>query len=142
MDHIEQTRPPVIRIRRRVVAEMLRHAQSQAPLEACGYLAEREGVVQECLPLANVDASAGHFTLDPREQFAAIRKIRGARLRLRAVYHSHPSSPACPSAEDIRLAWDPDLSYLIVSLTSGTSALASFRIKRQEAVSETVEVVD
>ena len=32
------------------------------------------------------------------------------------VYHSHPETPARPSAEDIRLALTPNVTYVIVSL--------------------------
>jgi len=35
-----------------------------------------------------------------------------------AVYHSHPVTPARMSAEDIRLANDPTMVYLIYSLAS------------------------
>ena len=37
------------------------------------------------------------------------------RAQLRA-FHSHPNSPAIPSKEDARLAYDSKLHYLIVSL--------------------------
>jgi len=33
-----------------------------------------------------------------------------------AIYHSHPQTPARPSAEDIRLALTPDVIYVIVSV--------------------------
>ena len=33
-----------------------------------------------------------------------------------AIYHSHPETPARPSAEDIRLALTPNVIYVIISL--------------------------
>jgi proteasome lid subunit RPN8/RPN11 len=115
------------------LAELISHAKADAPIEACGYLGEKDGVADLVLRLTNVDASPEHFSLDPREQFAAVRQMRSDGYRLRAVYHSHPASPARPSQEDIRLAFDPSLSYVIVSLAEPSPVVNSFTI-RQEIV--------
>ncbi len=108
---------------------MIQHARHQAPVEACGYLAEKDGVVTALFPLRNVDASPEHFSFEPAEQFAALRQMRSAGVRMRAVYHSHPATPARPSAEDVRLANDPALSYVIVSLAAPELAVNSFIIR-------------
>lgn len=111
------------------VAELIAHAHADAPIEACGYLGEKDGIVNQVVRLTNVDASSQHFSLDPKEQFAAVRQMRTAGFRLRAVYHSHPASPARPSQEDIRLAFDPSLSYVIVSLAETTPVVKAFTIR-------------
>lgn len=120
----------------KVAADLEAHALRDKPVEACGYLAERDGIVVEAIPLKNADASPEHFSLDPVEQFAALRRMRTEGLVLRGVYHSHPATPARPSAEDIRLANDPLLSYVIVSLASGEPAIKSFRIRGGSAEAE------
>ncbi len=97
------------------IAEQGRRA---APVEACGYCAGMGCEVRELLPLRNADQSAEHFSLDPKEQFDALRAARRKDLLLIAVYHSHPVTPARMSAEDIRLANDPTMIYLIYSLAS------------------------
>ena len=54
---------------------------------------------------------------------------RSKGLEMLAIYHSHPESPARPSAEDIRLALTPKVSYVIVSLQEANNpVLKSFRI--------------
>ncbi|MDD5673882.1 MAG: M67 family metallopeptidase [Chitinivibrionales bacterium] len=130
----------MLRIKHQVVDALFEQAQKDAPLEACGYLAEKNGVVELHLPLKNIDASKTHFSLDPEEQFKAFRVIRSREMRLKAVYHSHPASPALPSPEDIRLAFDPFLSYVIVSLDKECS-VKSFRIKAGAATEEAIEIV-
>lgn len=120
---------------------IIAHAHSEAPLEACGYLAEKEGIVVRHYPLTNVDASPEHFSLAPEEQFAAVREMRSQGLRLRAIYHSHPASEARPSEEDIRLAYDPDISYVIVSLKEGNDRVRSFRIRAAQVEQEDMEIV-
>jgi proteasome lid subunit RPN8/RPN11 len=57
------------------------------------------------------------------------------------VYHSHPASPARPSQEDIRLAFDPSINYIIVSLVSPEPDLRAFLIRNGIVTPEPVEVV-
>jgi proteasome lid subunit RPN8/RPN11 len=125
-----------------VIDQLIAHARGDAPLEACGYLAARDGVVVALFRLRNVDASAEHFSFDPAEQFSALRQMRAAGLRMRAVYHSHPASPARPSAEDIRLAYDPALYYVIVSLAQAEPDVKAFAIRGGEVLAEPLEIVE
>jgi proteasome lid subunit RPN8/RPN11 len=120
--------------------QLIQHALDEAPLEACGYLAEKDGIVTAVFRLRNVDASAEHFSFDPAEQFSALRQMRSAGIRMRAVYHSHPASPARPSAEDIRLAHDPSLSYVIVSLVQAEPDVKVFTIRSGEVTAEPLEI--
>jgi proteasome lid subunit RPN8/RPN11 len=131
-----------LRIWQTVIDQLIEHARGDAPLEACGYLAERDGVVVALFRLRNVDASAEHFSFDPAEQFSALRQMRAAGLRMRAVYHSHPASPARPSVEDIRLAYDPALYYVIVSLAQAEPDVKAFVIRGGEVFAELLEIVE
>ena len=115
-------------------------AKKGAPLEVCGYLAEKNGVIEEIFPIKNTDASAEHYSMAPSDQFDAIRKIRDQKLTLRAAFHSHPESPARPSAEDIRLAYDPSISYLILSLMNPQPDLKSFIIRNSTVTPEEITV--
>lgn len=125
-----------------IIKHLIQHAQSDAPIEACGYLAEQDEAVTTAFPLKNVDASPEHFSFEPAEQFAAVRQMRAAGLRLRAVYHSHPATPARPSLEDIRLANDPSLSYIIVSLAGPQPDVKSFRIRDGQVAAEPLNIVE
>lgn len=108
--------------------EIVAHARQDTPLEACGYIGEKDGLASRVIRLTNADASPEHFSLVPAEQFAAVRALRQDGYRLRAVYHSHPASPARMSDEDLRLARDPALSYVIVSLAGAQPVVKSFRV--------------
>jgi proteasome lid subunit RPN8/RPN11 len=57
-----------------------------------------------------------------------------------ANYHSHPETPARPSDEDIRLVYDPNISYVIVSLAAGQTDVKSFRIQNGVVEKEEIEV--
>jgi proteasome lid subunit RPN8/RPN11 len=111
-----------------IVSEMYTHAEQESPVEACGYLAGTGEKVTRRYPMTNTDRSKEHFTLDPKEQFSVMKAVRQVGLNILAVYHSHPASPARPSAEDIRLAYDPTVVYVIVSLHEDTKTIRAFRI--------------
>ena len=128
-------------IKASVIDELISHARAEAPIEACGYLAGNDDLVTTAFRLKNVDASPEHFSFEPAEQFAAVRRMRAEGVRLRAVYHSHPATPARPSQEDIRLANDPSLSYVIVSLAGAAPDVKSFRIHDGQVEPETLHVI-
>ena len=131
----------MIKIPQSVYDEVVAHALKDNPIEACGYLAGINGEVKYAIPMKNTDESNEHFSFDPQEQFDAFKKTKSEGLRLIAVYHSHPETPARPSEEDIRLAYDPNVSYVIVSLASETPVMKSFLIKNKTAEIEEIEVI-
>jgi [CysO sulfur-carrier protein]-S-L-cysteine hydrolase len=131
----------MLKIKSSVLAEMEVHARRDAPLEACGYLGASEGIVDTILPMKNLDASSEHFSLDPLEQLAKSRELRKSGKKVAAVYHSHPATPARQSEEDIRLAKDPGLSYVIISLAGNTAVVKSFQIHNGLSVEEPIEII-
>jgi proteasome lid subunit RPN8/RPN11 len=131
-----------MKIKRRIVEAMFSHAKKEIPLEACGYLAVKDGIVIASYELTNIDKSPEHFSFDPKEQFRVLRDARAKGLNIEAVYHSHPNSPAHPSQEDIKLAYDPDKLYAIISLFNNKEDLKIFRILKESVEEEILEVID
>jgi len=130
-------------ISRKALDVVIAQAREELPYEACGYLAEKNGLVEAAITLTNTDKAADHFSMDPAEQFAAIKAMRGQSQRLRAVYHSHPETPARPSFEDIRLAYDPEISYVIISLADPERIeVKSFRISQGQVSSEEIQLIE
>jgi proteasome lid subunit RPN8/RPN11 len=115
-------------------AKMISHARSGFPNEACGLLAgEQLGekkIVRRIYCLKNIDQSPEHFSMMPEDQFRVIAEIRKKGWTLLGNFHSHPATPARPSEEDIRLAFDPSLSYIIISLENSEPIVKSFRIRQ------------
>jgi proteasome lid subunit RPN8/RPN11 len=101
-----------------IYKQMLAHSRALAPIEACGILAGSNGKVEKLYKMTNADNSRTHFMMEPKEQFATVKDIRSAGLEMLAIYHSHPETPARLSAEDIRLALTPNVTYVILSLQS------------------------
>ena len=99
-----------------IYEQIVDQARAEAPVEACGILAGADGCATKLYKMTNSDAACDHFMMTPEEQFAVVKDIRSAGLKMLAVYHSHPETPARPSEEDIRLALTPGVVYVIVSV--------------------------
>ena len=117
-----------------ILNNLKQQAEAAAPIEACGYLAGRDSRIEKVYPMTNVDQSPTHFTLDPKEQFAVIKDVRQRDLKLLAVYHSHPTTPARMSLEDKRLAFDPEMTYMIYSLQD--DILKGFVVTEDDEIKE------
>lgn len=130
----------MIKMHRSDYETILAHAKKEAPVEACGLIAGRfdgdDKIVEKVYILTNTDHAEEHFTLDPREQLAAVKDMRANGLEQLGNWHSHPVSPSRPSDEDKRLAYDSTASYMILSLMNDDPVLNSFHIEGDTAVKE------
>ena len=132
----------MLQIPRSICERMIEQAREGVPLEICGILGGKDGVVSVIYPMTNTDASHEHFMMEPGEQFAVVKRLRSRQLEMLAVYHSHPATPARPSDEDIRLALTPDISYVIISLADpSVPEVRSFKIADRKVGSEELRII-
>ena len=131
----------MITIKQDILDQIIAHSKKEIPFEACGYLAGIEGIVSFAFQLTNTDHSTEHFTFDPAEQFQTVKDARSKGVEILANYHSHPETPARPSDEDIRLAYDPNISYVIISLADGQADVKSFRINNLIVEKEEIKII-
>jgi len=131
----------MIQIPHSIVDGIVLQARAELPNEACGLLAGKGEVAQKRYGLTNADASPEHFTFLPTEQFQVLRSARAEGLDIIANYHSHPVTPARPSEEDIKLAFDPNILYIIVSLASAEPVVKAFQIRQGVVENVLVEIV-
>lgn len=127
--------------------KILKHAESVIPEEACGLIAgditEGGKEIKKVYILTNIDHSNEHFSLDPKEQLAAVKDMRANGLTPLGNWHSHPESPSRPSEEDKRLAYDSKASYLILSLMDREKpVLNSFKISGDNAENEGLVITE
>lgn len=105
------------------------HAKTDAPNECCGLLAGKDGIATEIYKISNLPSDDPsiidlkvpenrelRYVMAPKEQISAFKQMRERGTELMAIYHSHTHSEAYPSATDVRLAFYPDVQYLIISL--------------------------
>jgi proteasome lid subunit RPN8/RPN11 len=88
-------------------AQMLAHADRALPNECVGFLAGVGMDVTFVIPLPNSRGSRSFF-VEPYDQYLGEKRIKDARLKLIAIYHSHPGGCACLSETDLHFAdrWD------------------------------------
>ena len=118
---------------------MVDWAKEHLPEESCGLLGgTKDGdvrTVKKVYYLTNIDHTNEHFSMDPKEQLAAVKDARANQVTIIGNFHSHPESPSRPSEEDKRLAFDPTIEYLILSLMEeGNPVLKAFGIDKEKNV--------
>ena len=97
--------------------ELEAHADAEAPNEACGLIAFRDGIAERFLPADNAAASPYRFELRPRDPMDFFLEDEGYEL---AVFHSHPTDRAEPSRTDIaNIGLWQGRPYLILSRPTG-----------------------
>ena len=107
--------------------KIVAHAKANLPEEACGLIAgTKDGDVKEIKKvylLTNVDHTNEHFSMDPKEQLAAVKDMRANGLVPLGNWHS-----------------DPSVNYLILSLMDPENlVLKAFDIDHDKQV--TVEKI-
>ncbi len=102
-------------------------AEQAFPHECCGLLAGTDGPTQgavrvtRVVPAANVTEGRAEdsFEVDPQVRFDLMRALDGTDERIVGHFHSHPGGPALPSATDLKMAYETDLIWVIVSVMDG-----------------------
>ncbi len=138
----------VLNLKKSDYDKILTHCEQGLPNEACGLLAGSiDGAVKTVTKvylLTNVDESNEHFSMDPKEQLAALKDARANGHQIIGNFHSHPESPSRPSEEDKRLAYDSTIEYLILSLQDRENpVLKAFGIDKEKNVTiHEIEITD
>lgn len=107
--------PATVAIPGVLIDQLVAEAMAGAPLEQCGLLIGRPGVVMRAFAARNADGAASRYTVEPADHFEALRAARHDRLEVVGAWHSHPAGGAWPSATDLAEA-HADFLYLIVGL--------------------------
>ena len=131
----------MLKLRKDLYDKMLKHCEDGLPNESCGLIAGTvDGdvkTVEKVYLLTNIDASREHFSLDPKEQLAAVKDMRKNGYVPLGNFHSHPESPSRPSEEDKRLAYDSKANYLILSLMEADNpVLNAFLVDEEKQVTK------
>ncbi len=129
------------------IKDLFAYCSEGLPNESCGLFAgiitDDVKTVTQIYYLKNTDQSPEHFSMDVNEQFKVISQIRKNNLQLIGNFHSHPSTPSRPSKEDIRLAFAPNLCYIIISLQDREHpVINSFTIKGGIAAKDQLQVME
>lgn len=132
---------PHLCIRRDLLQQIVAHCRHSYPLEACGIVSGRAGRAERVYGTVNIHPRPDrHFLIAADEQRAVFRDMKVKGHELVALFHSHPRTPAHPSATDIELAFYPDAFYIIVSMAAEPPDVRAFRIDRSRRTVRIVHV--
>jgi proteasome lid subunit RPN8/RPN11 len=121
-------------IERSVADELLTHARSELPNEACGLLAGdlQNGRATAFHPARNAEASPLRYDVHPDDLVRIVFGIEDGGEDLVGIFHSHTHTPAVPSPTDLRSAQYPDAFYVLATLSDPdagpAAALRAWRI--------------
>ncbi|NOZ05857.1 MAG: M67 family metallopeptidase [Chloroflexi bacterium] len=133
----------VIRIPQTILDDMIAHAKEGKPEEVCGILSGQGNVVTRAYRAQNVaEKPVVTYNFSPQDQYRIFKDIDEREEEMMAIYHSHPASPAYPSVTDLRLAFYPEASYIILSLARPEQPVVrAFRLEDGNIQEITVEPV-
>jgi len=131
----------MIRIPKSIYNEMIEHARRESPMECCGILGGRNGMVQKAFELRNEEQSPIRYSISPKDQLRVFEEMDRESLKMVAIYHSHTHKIPFPSEIDVRLAFYPELVSVIISLKDEAPVVKAFRISKDAIFLEEIEVV-
>ena len=122
-----------------IADEILVHARSEQPNEACGLLSGdlASGRATAFHPARNSEASPLRYNVHPDDLVRIVFGIEDAGDDLIGIFHSHTHTPAVPSPTDLRSAQYPDAFYVLATLSdpdaAPADALRAWRIVDQRS---------
>jgi proteasome lid subunit RPN8/RPN11 len=120
---------------------MLDHARKEWPQECCGILSGKEKTVQKAFELKNIEESSVKYLMAPQDQLKVFEEMEKESIEMIAIYHSHPHTIPFPSETDVKMAFYPDISSIIISLKERENPLTkAFQISKEAIYLEEIEV--
>lgn len=137
----------MLQISQGLVANLLAHARTDHPDEACGVIAGPAGSDSPTrfIPMVNAARSPTFYEFDSADLLKLYRELDSNDEDPVVIYHSHTSTEAYPSRTDIAYASEPFAHYVLVSTREtgtedGPYELRSFRIMDGEVTEEEIVV--
>lgn len=132
----------MMQIPKEIYQRMIEHAKRESPLECCGILSGRDRTVERAFELQNAEKSPTRYSMSPSEQLRVFEEMEKGSLEMIAVYHSHTHTIPFPSETDVKLAFYPDISSVIISLKDEKDPVVkAFQISKEAIYLEEIKVV-
>ena len=132
----------MIKIPKSIYQQMVEHAKKESPLECCGILGGKDYTVEKAFELQNTEKSPVRYFMSPQEQLRVFEEMEKDSMEMIAIYHSHPQTIPFPSETDVKMAFYPEVSSIIISLKDETNPVVkAFRIGKEAIYLEDIEVI-
>lgn len=120
--------------------ELVHYCQSKLPREACGFIIGNKRMdtyrALSFLPITNISHEpTKHFEMNPIEAVAIVGD-KSLFSKVIGIFHSHPTTSAEPSLEDLQTLWHTIPTHWIISFKEPENPLLQIRqIKKASPVS-------
>ena len=132
----------MIRVSKSIYEGIVNHAKREWPLECCGILAGKNETVEKAFELTNTEKSSIRFLMSPQEQLKVFEEMEKESMEMIAIYHSHPHTIPFPSETDVKMAFYPEVSSIIISLKERENPVVkAFRIEKDAILLVEIEVI-
>jgi len=131
----------MIKIPKSIYLQIIEHAKRESPLECCGILGGKDHTVEKAFELQNTERSPVRYTMSPQEQLKVFEEMEKESMEMVAVYHSHTHTIPFPSETDVKLAFYPEVSSIIISLREEDPMVKAFRVGKEAIYLEKIEVI-
>ena len=132
----------MIRIPKSIYQQIVEHAKKESPVECCGILGGKGDTVEKVFAFQNAEKSPTRYSMSPQDQLRVFEEIEKESMEMLAIYHSHPHTIPFPSETDVKLAFYPDISSIIISLKEEKNPVVkAFQIKKEAIYLEEIEII-
>ena len=132
----------MIQIPRLIYEGMIDHAKKESPVECCGILGGKGKIVKKAFELKNAEGSSTQYSISPQEQIRVFEEMGKESMEMIAIYHSHPHTIPFPSETDVKMAFYPEVSSIIISLKEEDNPVVkAFSITEEAIYIEEIEVI-
>jgi [CysO sulfur-carrier protein]-S-L-cysteine hydrolase len=123
---------------------MITHCRKELPMEGCGLLSGRKGIVESIWPMENMNRSPNSFSMDLKQIRKVFDLINNQHEELVGIYHSHPTAKAYPSPQDIAYNNYPEVAHFIISFarSSYQADVKCFKLKANQVIPLTIEKIN
>src|SRR5713226_3903458 len=132
----------MLTISRALIDQVIAHARTDHPDEACGVIAGPAGSdrPERFVAMTNAERSPTFYRFDSMEQLRVWREMEDRDEEPVVIYHSHTATEAYPSRTDISYAMEPAAHYLLVSTRNDKPEVRSFRIVDDQVTEEEIRL--
>lgn len=140
--------PRTLNLSTSLIEQLVAHARSDHPDEACGVIAGPDySTPTRFIPMVNAARSPTFYEFDSTDLLRLYREMDDRDEVPAVVYHSHTATEAYPSRTDIAYASEPDAHYVLVSTRetgndNGPYELRSFHIVDGLVTEDQIVVTD
>ena len=130
----------MLKIHRGVMKKILEHVTQTYPHECCGLMVgesykNKEVTDYRVIPNINKDRAHDRYIMDPKVFNEVDKELRGKKLEILGIYHSHPDHPSRPSEFDRARAEEimahEVYSYVVIACEKGVKTQAQSWVLRE-----------